>query len=128
METQYRSKFYQHLMDDLQDEALCFKVAYKFGGLRYYIPNKVDKNHQFAELGELFFIWLVDNYGGNALVFPAGPNNAYKHNQLRARTLAKKGLSSNQIASLLGVSYSSACRAKSKVKKELIEQKQINLF
>jgi len=108
--------FYAQMLQDLQEEALIWRVSYEYGGQRFYIPNKVtEKNlkaHPLAKYGTEFFTWLVDNYGGNTLTIPLGMNNTYKRTQTQAEILASRGFTYNQIARQLGIHYSSARRAK----------------
>ncbi len=107
--------FYEHMMNDLQDEALIWRISYELGGQKFYIPIKVTKNHFFCRYGEKFFEWLVKNYEGHTIVFPSGMNSIYKRNKTQAEILAKRGFSNNEIARQLGVHYRTAQRAKKKL-------------
>lgn len=121
--------FYEQMLRDLEDEALVWRISWELGGQKFYIPSKVTQRHLekhfFAKrYGEKFFCWIVKHYHDRDLIIPMGMSSVYKRNKTQAEILASRGFSRNEIARQLGIHYTSAQRAKRRIK----NQNQPDLF
>ena len=126
LEAPFNAPFFQELYNDLQDLALIWELSFKLGGLRVNVPKKYDTNHILYEFGESFLSWVIAKYGGSSVVMPSGASNEYNRRQMQAEMLSKKGVSLNDIARQLGVHYSSARRARGRVKNKDKKDNQDN--
>lgn len=120
----FSAEFYQQLIEDLQDEALAWRISYELGGERIYVPKNIKPNSVWYKFGDAFCNWLSLNYGGEQIIIPLGPASLLKKRNIQAITMLERGFSTNQIVKTLGYSYRNIQYKKAKYK----NHQQLKLF
>ncbi len=107
------TNLYKDIIEELGDK-YAWEMCFNFAGQRLYIPKKLEyaKNNLFKSISSELAEFLIYRYAGDVLSVPLGANSHYKKKQLQADILFEQGLTHNQIAAILQVSYSSARRYK----------------